>query len=122
MAISHPIPTAYPTLATATWTKLNTIPGKNRRKFECWNFSTTVTYRFLCLPSRPESYTTDAAWAVAVNAAYGAASGKTLAPALVSGQAGGGYVEDYDCLTSGDVWAYQASGGNLAALSVDEGV
>jgi hypothetical protein len=120
MAIHSPKPTAYPSIPTATWTKVNTVPGGSRKYLLIANTDTTNIYRFLKL-LKPNGMT-DVAWATAVNVAYGATSGLPLAPAPSAGLAGGYYEENYQNLSSGDIWAYQASGGDLATLSVTEGV
>lgn len=119
MAKRSPLPTAYPTIPSGAWTKVTTIPGVSQLGRGIYNMDTADIFRFLVLV-KPNGVA-DAAWATAVNATYGATAGKPLGIAPSAGLCGGTYEENYDNLTTGDIWVYQGSGGNLVTLAVDEG-
>ena len=96
--------TTHPSILTATWTKLTTLPGgqenNGRTALLIVNENTTVTFRIEtgCL-----------------TAPTTATAGIPLAP-------GGIYQEDIDNITNGYVYAYQTSGGTLTSLAVKEGI
>lgn len=113
MAKYSPIPVAYPTIADSTWTKINTVRGRDKAYQLIVNTDTSNIYRLLKLPSDLTS--------AVVNAAYADTDGLPLAPASSAGLAGGSDEETYDNLSCGDTWAYQASGGALATLAILEG-
>lgn len=92
-----PIDTAHTSIATATWTKVNTIQGKDRR--------------FLMLVNESgEDFR--------VETSYAEPSGATKGFKLADGQV---YQEAGVTCSAADVWVYQASGGPLITLSIKEG-
>jgi hypothetical protein len=112
MAYEKIVPTAYPSIANATWTKVNTLPPEERSFFSIWNCDTANVYRFLILVQGLTS--------VYVNATYGATAGKLLSPAADANHVGGGMELETENQHNGDIWVYQGSGGALTTLAVDE--
>ena len=102
MAIHTPLPTTHPSVPSGAWTKINTVSGSNRRRLLVVNENSSVNYRIETCGAHEV-------------AALGASSGLILTP-------GGSYTENYDSLSSANVYAYQGSGGALTTLAVKEGV
>jgi len=102
MAQHSPIPTAHPSIPTATWTKVNTVPGNRRKYLLLLNEDAANTFRVETVASGGAAPTqaTDG-WPI---------------------KAGNWYEQTYDNLSTGDVYVYQASGGPIATLAVKEGV
>ena len=112
--VYSPLPTAYPSIPSGVWTKVNTRNPETKKHFVLANHDTTNAFRFLKLPVSLTS--------ASVNATYGATAGKILAPASDATHVGGTDEETKDNISIADIWVYQASGGALATLAVDEGV
>lgn len=92
-----PVDTAHPTISTATWTKANTVPGKDRLFFLLVNES-GATIRVETSDTLP------------TNATDGFQ--------LTDGQA---YQEAGVTCSSQNVYVYQTSGGDIETLSIKEG-
>ena len=103
-----PIATTHPSVPTATWTKVSTLAGKDRRYLRLVNDDPTNVWRF-------EMVVAGAA------APVGAAVGTMLSKGS-TGHTGGFYEEnEHSKLSNAEAWVYQASGGALATLAVTEG-
>ena len=111
MAQFNPIPTTHPSIIGNTWTKVNTVIGRDRHYIALANESTGYFYRFECVSL--DSYTSG----------FTSGSGKILAPAANANHIGGIYEETYDNLSTGDIYVYANSGstGAVTTLAVTEG-
>lgn len=96
------LPTTHPSLTDATWTKVNTLVGKKngqqvRAAIHLRNEDTANIIRFELTDTAPTLAT----------------EGRELRP-------GDFFFEDGFASTVDDVYAYQASGGDLTTLAVSE--
>jgi len=104
-----PIATTHTSIATATWTKINAKKGDARKFLRVINEDTSNVWR-LALVGNGGTVPTLSTQGFPLTAS--SATGPLL---------GSIYEEHGDKRSSGDVYAYQASGGPLTTLAVTEG-
>ena len=115
MAVYSPNPTDHPTIPSGAWTKISQFgesAGRPRKLLMIWNEDTSTQFRIEILR----------AGVTPASLPLGATDGFPLDPAASATSTGGSYLEDYDMIATGDVYAYQASGGRLTTLGIREGV
>ncbi len=97
-----------PTIPTATWTKISAAKPTSRRGLWIWNEDAANTYRVAFV--RPNA------------AAPTAATDGMPLRAKATGDVAGGTLEELEHITVADIYAYQASGGSLETLHIQEAV
>lgn len=106
--IYSPHPVTRPSIPSGEWKKVNTLTAGRRKFLSLSNEDVLTTYRFELLPTGSTGPTL-------------ATAGRPLSPAVPPFLVGGTFTEDFDAMSSGDVWVYQDSGDTLATLAVLEG-
>ena len=101
-----PLAVTHPSVATATWTKVSAVDGKQRKYLKVSNESQSVVWRVCRVPAGAAAPTA-AGDGEPLN--YGASGNH------------GEVIEETLVLSRSDVYAYQASGGPLTTLAVTEG-
>jgi len=101
---SLPLPESRPSIPTGAWTKVTTIEPAKRTMLRVVNVDASNVFRVCLVP---------------VGGA--APTAATAGLPLLAGSPGGAYEENTMNGTYADIYAYQASGGTLATLFVQEG-